>query len=378
MPRYAKMLSEGMINRGHEVAMWTPKARFFNLPSPRAFKKWLGYLDQYLVFPFEIKQRLRNCSADTLFVFADQALGPWVPLVKNRLHVVHCHDFLALNSALGNIAENSTAFSGRIYQSYIQRGFSKGRNFISVSQKTQQDLKQFHQSNIQLSEVCYNGLNRPFKQLNTQQARIIIGDEVKVNLKNGYILHIGGNQYYKNRKGVIEIYNAWRATNNGNLPLLMIGSAPTKELKSLYENSTYRSDIYFRTGVSDEYINEAYSGATCLLYPSIAEGFGWPIAEAMASGCLVITTDLSPMTEVAGNAGFFLLSKRPFDELLVNDWAINSAKQIDKVVNLSTAERLNCLDSGFKNVKRFDEKSTLDKIEIIYQKVLRNVIKLKN
>jgi glycosyltransferase involved in cell wall biosynthesis len=79
--------------------------------------------------------------------------------------------------------------------------------------------------------------------------------------------------------------------------------------KSL-ESSPYKADIHWLSGIDDEHVAHAYSGAAVFLFPSLGEGFGWPIAEAMASGCPVVTTDEAPMTEVAGEAGF-LIPRRP-------------------------------------------------------------------
>ncbi|MGZ9735368.1 glycosyltransferase [Flavobacterium sp. GNP002] len=370
MPRYATMLAEGMKQRGHHVQLWTPKSRFYNLPLKGAFKKWLGYVDQYIVFPLEVKFKLKHCGTDTLFVFADQALGPWVPLVRNKPHVVHCHDFLALNSAIGKIPENPTSFTGKMYQNFIRKGFSKGKNFISISQKTKHDLDLLHQRNIETSVVCYNGLNRPFKVLDSDLARTVFGSEINLNLVNGYLLHVGGNQFYKNRKGVIEIYTAWRSNTTVNLPLLLIGSVPSEELEATYQNSAFKKDIHFITGLPDAFINEAYSGASCLLFPSLDEGFGWPIAEAMACGCPVITTDAAPMTEVVGDADFFLIPRRPFDDLLVQEWAVDASQKISKIVQLSDEQKKVCLEAGFENIKRFDANLSLDNIEKVYQSIL--------
>jgi glycosyltransferase involved in cell wall biosynthesis len=369
MPRYANMLKDGMIKKGHEVQMWKPKACFYKLPLKGVLKKWLGYLDQYLLFPLEVKLKLRHCDKDTLFVFADQALGPWVPLVIDRPHVVHCHDFLALKSALGSIPENKTSSTGKIYQNFIRKGFSEGKNFISISQKTKEDLHLLHQGKIETSAVCYNGLNRSFELLDRELSRTILSNHLQLDLSHGYVLHVGGNQYYKNRKGVIEIYSAWRSTSPLNLPLLLVGETPSTELEKTAQNSPFSKGIHFIKDFGDAYINMAYSGASCLLFPSLDEGFGWPIAEALASGCPVITTDVAPMTEVGGQAGF-LIPRRPLSQKLVNDWALIGAIQISKIIALSDGERQLCLNLGFEQVKKFDAALSLDKIEQFYQFVL--------
>src|SRR6187431_1093734 len=105
MPRFAKMLSNGMRARGHAVDIWSPRPYFHKLSNNASIQKWLGYLDQYLLFPKQIRQQSSQLPDDTLFVFTDQALGMWVPTLADRNHVIHCHDFLALRSALNEIPE---------------------------------------------------------------------------------------------------------------------------------------------------------------------------------------------------------------------------------------------------------------------------------
>ena len=60
-----------------------------------------------------------------------------------------------------------------------------------------------------------------------------------------YILHVGGNQFYKNRMGVIEIYDQWRKISEKKIPLLLIGEAPELSLKSRYQESPYPKQYTF-------------------------------------------------------------------------------------------------------------------------------------
>ncbi|OUJ73885.1 glycosyltransferase [Hymenobacter crusticola] len=368
MPRFARMLAEGMRARGHQVEMWAPRSRLFELPVTGGPKKWLGYVDQYLVFPMEVRQRLKHCPPDTLFVFADNALGPWVPLVADRPHVMHCHDFMAQRSALGQIPENPTGWSGRQYQRMIRAGYSKGKHFISVSRKTREELHTFLPAPPLTSEVVYNGLSEALTPYDCTKARTMVGKATGVELSHGYLLHVGGNQWYKNRLGVIELYNAWRSSSSIAVPLLLIGGPLTPELNSVRDISPFKEDIHVVSGLDDELVHLAYAGATVFLFPSIAEGFGWPIAEAMASGCLVITTGEAPMTEVAGEAGF-LIPRRPHDEAQAVAWAAAAAKTIDKVVHLPPAERSAAIAAGITNVARFNSENALNRIEEIYKTI---------
>jgi glycosyltransferase involved in cell wall biosynthesis len=375
MPRFAKMLSDGMKKRGHSVETWCPQPFFFKLSKIKTISKWLGYVDQFIVFPLQVRIRLNNCSKSTLFVFSDHALGPWVPLVKGRAHAIHCHDFLAQNSAQKKIKENPTSFTGRLYQKFIWKGYSKGENFISVSNKTNEDLQQFLITKPKLCEVVYNGLNRPFNNFNAIEARELLGKVTGLDLTHGFILHIGGNQWYKNRIGVIEIYDSWRSISNKNLPLLLIGKSATPQLNRKKEISEYAGDIFFLTDIADNQLQLAYSGASLLLFPSFAEGFGWPIAEAMASGCPVITTNQAPMTEVADGAAF-LIPGRPESAEEITAWAFEAGNVVNHVVNLSMDGLEAVIRAGIINSKRFEADIALDKIEKIYETILKDYLDL--
>ena len=133
MPRFANMLKTAYEQRGHIVSMWSPQACIYNLLPQGAYSKWAGYIDQYILFPRWVRKQLKKQSAGTLYVFADQALGPWVPLVKHLPNVVHVHDLLALRSALGYIPENPTSLTGKLYQRYIRRGFKQAKHFTYVN-----------------------------------------------------------------------------------------------------------------------------------------------------------------------------------------------------------------------------------------------------
>ncbi|MBO9660586.1 MAG: glycosyltransferase, partial [Chitinophagaceae bacterium] len=351
MPRYVRWLSAGMKARGHQVTTLTPSPLCYNWPVPSAFKKWMGYIDQYVRFPAIAQKQIKAMDSNTLFVFADHALGPWVHLANDRPHVIHCHDFLAQQSALGQIPEVRTGLSGRLYQSYIRKGFRKGKNFISISEKTKEDLQALLERPAAFSEVIYNGLTQTFAPAeDLTAAREELSKNTGLSLGNGYLLHVGGNQWYKNRKGVIEIYDAWRNLKQEHcLPLLMVGNQPTGELNLVHQQSAYKEDIHFLTGRPDSFIKDAYAAASLLIFPSLAEGFGWPAIEAMASGCPVLATNERPMSEVAGDAAIYI-AKRPMKKDPAIQWAKDAATKIDHFFSGGEEERRHLIRKGMANV----------------------------
>lgn len=365
MPRYARFIAEQMHVMGHTVKIWRPKPYFYRLP---ALKKWMGYLDQFLLFPSWVKKQMKQEPEDTLYVFSDHALGPWVPLVKHKPHIIHCHDFLAQRSALGEIPQNPTKLSGRIYQGYIRRGYRQGKNFISISQKTQADLHRFLTDTPETSEVLHNAVNPLFRPLPVTESRKALSKHVPEDLSQGYWLHVGGNQWYKNRIGVVKLYAAWCKRSRQQIPLILIGHKPNKSLIEEKNRLPYGNGIHFVSGLTDEEVNKAYCGATALVFPSLAEGFGWPIVEAMASGSPVITTNDTPMTEVGGNAAIYLPTQGHFNS--IDEWATHGAEVLHQVYLWSPEKRAKIIQEGLSRARQFNSHQWAKKLEHIYNSVI--------
>lgn len=370
MPRFASMIQQGMQARGHTVRVWSPKPFFYRLPLGQRFKKWLGYLDQFVVFPQQVRIRLKKLTCETLFVFSDQALGPWVPLVAKRPHVIHVHDFLALRSSLGEFVQNPTGWTGRLYQAMIRRGFGHGQAFVSVSEKTCIDLQRFLPGKPRVSTVVHNGLNFAFRCMTRSEFLPALVTAGLTMPASGVLLHVGGNQWYKNRLGVLEIYEAYVQQEQDPLALWMVGSPPTDAMKAIAQNVMGKGDVQFLTGLTDEQVCAAYSAARLLIFPSLAEGFGWPIAEAMACGCPVVTTGEAPMTEVGGNAAFYI-PRRP--DTASSDWATQAGRRVADILALPSNEQMHRQELGFKQVAQFDTQQTMDAYEQTYQQIVKAI-----
>ena len=366
MPRFTNMLVDGMKDKAHDVSIWTPNSTFFDLPVPAKLKKWMGYIDQYVMFPIQVRRRLKKVSPETIFVFTDQAQGPWMPLVKHRNHVMHCHDFLAQWAALGQIKGQEVGFTGKMYQKFIRDGFKKGKNFITSSYKTDTDLKKLMPEANLNTYMIYNGLEEFYKPLNKINVRETLSLTLSINLSNGYLLHVGGNHWYKNRNGVIEIYNAWRSMTKKRMPLLLVGPPPDDFIEKVRKESSYRNDIHFLVGQSDTVVSQIYAGASLFLFPSFAEGFGWPSAEAMACGCPVITSNEAPMTEVVSDAGFLIPLR---DQENPKQWASDAALVVEEVLNTPNQDEL--IAKSLANAKRFNKQKAMDDFEQVYDRIVR-------
>jgi len=368
MPRFAKMLRAAFEALGHEVKLWAPQPRFHNLMAGRPYAKWAGYIDQYLIFPRHVRRAIEVEPPDTLFVFADQALGPWMPLVKDRPHVVHVHDLLNLRSALGDGPGHVTSLSGRIYQRYIRRGFRHARHYISVSKKTREDLHRFGAVDAATSEVVYNGLNYPYRPMKEADALDQLKSAGLAPPAGGMLLHVGGGQWYKNKAGLISLYSRYVADTPEPLPLWCIGPAPSAGIARLIREVPPAGRVTFFENVDNLTLQAAYSYARAFIFPSFAEGFGWPLIEAQACGCPVITTDEAPMNEVAGSAARYIPRLKLTADIDV--WAAHGAQVLRELLALPPAERQALVLRGYDWVKHFDAGTAITRYLEIYQRVL--------
>lgn len=373
MLRFAAMLAAAFEARGHPVQRWAPRAVWHARFEGTRLAKWAGYVDQYLLFPREVRARLKSQPPQTLFVFCDQALGPWVPLVADRPHVVHCHDLLALRSALGEIEENPTRWTGRIYQRWIRAGFRHARHFIAVSSHSavqlQRHLTPAADGPAAMPEVVYNGLDPAFRPIDRESAAEALRAAGIEPPEGGFLLHVGGGQWYKNREGLMRLYAAFvagRAANGPPPPLWLVGPAPDAALQQRMDAVPPAGRIEFHVGLSNETLAAMYSLADAFVFPSLAEGFGWPIAEALACGCPVLTTGEAPMTEVGGDAATYLPRMKRGDE---DQWAAQGASVLAALTGESPALRQSRRERGLLATRRFEARAVIDAYQAVYRRV---------
>jgi glycosyltransferase involved in cell wall biosynthesis len=367
MPRFAQMLKVSFSALGYQVEMSAPRPFFHKLFAGGRYAKWAGYIDQYLVFPFKVRKYLAAASPDTMFVFADQALGPWIPLLKDRPHVVHVHDLLNLRSALGEGTGHVTSFSGRVYQRYIRRGFRKARHFISVSKKTKEDLHKYGEVEAITSEVVYNGFNFPYQPMTESDAFKALRDAGLPATPRQMLLHVGGGQWYKNQPGLIALYSRYASDVPEPLPLWCIGPKPNAAASRLLATVPSGGEVLFFQNLDNLTLQAAYSYARAFLFPSLAEGFGWPLIEAQACGCPVITTDEPPMSEVAGAAAIYIPRLKSAADL--GSWAAEGARALERLLELDPGERNKLQQLGCDWVKRFDGANAIAKYLEIYIRI---------
>lgn len=369
MWRYAGMLEAAYRARGHSVRVLAPQPRAHALLPRGRLSKWAGYIDQYLLFPLWARHAIRRCPDDTMFVFCDQALGPWVPLVRGRPHVVHCHDLLALRSALGHVPENPTQFSGRLYQRWIRRGFRRARDFIAISENTKRELVEFGGVRApDTLEVVHNGLAFPYRPLAPERAQQLLREANAPVEPRGMLLYVGSSTWYKNTGGLIRLYAEYARRQRDPLPLWMVTHPIDRLAAQVAHDVPPPGRVHFLSRLDNHVLQAAYSHARALLFPSLAEGFGWPLVEAQACGCPVLTTDAPPMNEVAGPAARYLPRLQIDDD--IGQWARHGADTLEQLLALDERERAAVVAQGRAWCERFGADAAIDGYLRVYERVM--------
>lgn len=368
MRAFADQIAAGLRSRGHMVQELTaPPFLGRLLPRSHTAAKWLGYGDQFLIFPPWLWLRALLLPRGSLCVLADQALAPWLPCLGGRPHVVHCHDLLALEASFGLQPFHQLSRSGRWYQRWILLGFRRGRCFLSVSAATQVALERHLLRRPLLSVVLHNPLSSRFVLLPKERAASVVRVVLPGIEQQSFLFHIGRN-WYKNRLGVLAI---WEQLHQQGSPqhVVLVGVADASMQAWLERRPHLSPWLHVLERASDELVVALYNCASALLFPSHAEGFGWPILEALACGCPVITTNRAPMIEVGGEAVTTIPPAPPPPEPL-DTWAWEAAQQVQTVLTRSVGEQERMRQVGFAQARRFQLEPWFDQLETHYQQVL--------
>ena len=138
-------------------------------------------------------------------------------------------------------------------------------------------------------------------------------EQIGIEDTGPFFLHVGNNDWNKNRKGLLRIFYQFTRLALGNkLHLVLAGQGLTDELRFLAQKIGISDRIREAPDVTNEQLCALYSTAEGLIFPSLAEGFGWPIIEAQACGCPLFTSNRAPMTEIGGSAAVYF---DPVDEV---------------------------------------------------------------
>ncbi|TVS07911.1 MAG: glycosyltransferase [Cyanobium sp. PLM2.Bin73] len=155
-----------------------------------------------------------------------------------------------------------------------------------------------------LSSVLHNPIATRLSVLPDRRAQATVAEAFPRLADEPFLFHIA-RRWYKN---FLEVLAIWEYLHRlGDPPHLVLVGAPDASMHNWLQQPPHLAPwLHVLEAASDDLVVALYNRAAALLYPSHAEGFGWPILEALACGCPLLTTARAPMTEVGGEAASYI------------------------------------------------------------------------
>jgi glycosyltransferase involved in cell wall biosynthesis len=226
-----------------------------------------------------------------------------------------------------------------------------GAHLLADSAATKRDLVEKYHANPDRITVAYPGLDPSVKRVDdlNEIARV----KAKYNVEGDYVLYLGTIQPRKNLQRLIEAFCQPPTTN---CQLLLAGK-PGWYSEQLLQHASDRVKFIGYVDASDK--NALLSGARAFVFPSLYEGFGFPVLEALACGVPVLCSNTSSLPEVAGEAAVLV------DPLKVDD----IARGLQEITTNEDLRRT-LSERGYQQAQRFTWQACADVVLHVFESTL--------
>ncbi len=292
MERFADELEEGFA--GHRaVALRSTAVR----GSPLARLAGLGRVDGYwkrLVWYPLVARRQRA----EVYHIADHGYAHVAMSLPPERTVISCHDLMLLRAAEGSAGFRPPGLAlvrFRWSVSFLRRA----ARVVCPTEATKRDVERLVGVPADRIEVVPYGVHprfRPLPERERAELRASLG-----GVGRYAVLHVSTGQPYKNVAGTLRVIAALRGSGV-DVTLVRAGAAMDDDESALAGSLDLDGAVIECGQVSDERLVELYNACDALLFPSFAEGFGWPPLEAMACGTPVVASNCDALVEALGDA----------------------------------------------------------------------------
>lgn len=245
----------------------------------------------YLWFEWSVPYYLKKYDINVFY-----SGDTYASMKTNIPTLLVCHD-IAYKHYPNHLRASHLAY----YQKNFPKFHKKADHIVAVSEYTRKDIIDTYSLAPDKVSIGHNATPKGFSPLNEVQKQT-----VKDNLTSGapYFIYVGSLHPRKNVVKLIQAFDKFKKQYSTPHKLVLVGRMAWKneELKHTYQSTEYRDDIILTSHVSNNNLPKYFGAADALTYVSVFEGFGIPLLEAMSSGTPVLTSNVSSMPEVAGDA----------------------------------------------------------------------------
>jgi GT2 family glycosyltransferase/glycosyltransferase involved in cell wall biosynthesis len=318
---------------------------------------------QYIIPKFQSEGRTARIFWEQ-FIFAkkikdnkiDVFHGPsfMIPFFLDCPSIITVHDLTFLHYPKG-----FTFPTLLYYKTFFRYSLKKASMIIADSKATKQDLMKYCGMHPNKIKVIYLGVDNQFTIIDDKKRKESVVK--KYMLPEFFFLFTGLLSPRKNVEGVIQAYaQLMKDEKNIQHKLVIVGNKGWlyEPIFELVKKLQIEDKVIFTGYVDTEDLPVFYNLAEALLFPSFYEGFGLPILEAMACGCPVITSNISSMPEVAGEAAI-LINPRNICEIQEGMKTIISDKEV----------KTRLIKRGLEQVKGFSWENTAKETLDLYKRV---------
>ncbi|WP_040213574.1 glycosyltransferase family 4 protein [Clostridium polynesiense] len=319
---------------------------------------------------FEGKAKFIICSSKSQ-IYCEQI---WIPrIIRNEkpdvvhfpafppgLLVFHKNIIFTLHDATMWKFKETTSWKNKVYMKPLSElAVRKAKYIFTVSLDSKKNIDAVFPKYRNKVVVTRESISDKFKIIS--DTNDIENVKKKFNIDSKYILSVCSLEPRKNIPKLLESYYhlLFKYKNHG-AKLVLVGRKAwgNNLINEVIEKFGLEKDVIITDYVSDRDLINLYNGASCFIYPSLYEGFGLPILEAMACGIPVITSNNSSIPEVAADAAILI---NPNAEMEI-------AEAINKVLEDSNL-RKDMIEKGFTRVKSFSWINIVNNMKQYYREV---------
>ncbi len=225
-------------------------------------------------------------------------------------------------------------------ENWTKYSVTKAKHIIAVSKSTKKDLMKEYNLPEEKIQVIYNGFEKETSNLQPHTLNILQTHELE---KEKYVLYVGTIQPRKNIRFLIQAFKKFH-DKSPEYKLVLTGKKGWlyEQIYEEVDKQNLQDSVIFTGYIPDEDVIELYKNAFCFVFPSLYEGFGIPLLEAMSYNCPVISSFAASLAEVGGDACMYFDPKTDRD--LIDD--LLSLKDNPKLRN-------ELIEKGQERIKNF-------------------------